>query len=309
MSFGKNKSSQTQQSQSTATQALDPQIKDALLKNYGDFNTNVPGYTPYSGTTVAGFTPQQERSFGLVGDIANNQTGAAPLSEGIATTGGVAGFAPSTVGPNGVDPASISKFMSPYIGSVVNTTQAAADNALGQTLNRNASDATKAGAWRGNALGVQNALDESQSNIGVASTIANLTNQGYGIASGLATSDAERAQAAERANQGAGIAGAGIRLTAGQNLAAMGGQQLSDAATRASLVNQAGGQQQAQRQAELQWQYENGYLNPQQYALGLQQLRNQTLGLAGNPVLGSSQSTGSGSGKSSGFNITLPTPH
>jgi hypothetical protein len=92
-----SKSQSQQQSQSTAQQQLDPDIKAALLGNYNSFGQNVPGYTPYSGTTVADFTPQQLQSFGMVGDIANNQTGAAPLNAGIATTQGIAHYAPQMV--------------------------------------------------------------------------------------------------------------------------------------------------------------------------------------------------------------------
>lgn len=303
MSGGKSQSQGQQSSQSTSQQALDPQFKAALLQNYGDFNQNVPGYTPYSGTTVAGFTPAQEQSFGLVKDIANQQTGAAPVNQGIATTQGVAGFTPSTVGPNGIDMSSITGLMSPYIGDVVNTTQAAANNALGQTLNQNASDATKAGAWRGNALSVENGIDEGQSNVGVANTIANLTNSGYQTAAGLATTNAQDAETAQEANQSAGIAGANVRLNAGQQLASLGNDELNQAATRASLVNQTGNQQQAQNTAQLQWLYENNYLGPQQYAMALQQLKNQTLGLAGDPTLNSSQSTSQGTNSSSSTNL------
>ena len=46
--------------------------------------------------------------------------------------------------------------------------------------------------------------------------------------------------------------------------------------------------------------------NRNNWPLVLQQLLNQSLGLMGNPVLGQSQSTGSGSGFSMG--VTLPTP-
>ena len=69
---------------------------------------------------------------------------------------------------------------------------------------------------------------------------------------------------------------------------------------RSRLTNQVGNQQQAQEQAGLtankdQFQTELGN------KVTLQQLLNQALGLAGNPVLSNSQSTGSGSSNSVNF--------
>lgn len=340
MSFGGTKSSTKQQQ--TSTQALDPDVKAAILGNYNNVSSNVSAYQPYAGSDVADFTPLQNQSFGLVSDIANNQTGASTLNAGIAATQRAASYIPSLVSapaaapglinrsdisnvtPSLVGNMDLSRYYNPYEGQVVDATTAAARNNLNQTLTNNASDATRAGAWRGSALGVTNGVAEAQSNIGLAQTIGALKQAGYSQALDTATADANRgltaaqsnqgvdlstattnagntqaanlqnainALQASTSNQGAGLASAQLGLTAGANLAQMGGQQLSDAVSRANVVNQAGNQQQQLNQAKLDFAYKNGYLNAQQYAVMLQNLKTQALGLAGDPALTQSQGT------------------
>lgn len=351
MSFKENTGSQQQTAQETSNQQLDPQIKAALLQNYSDFNSNVPGYQPYSGSTVADLTPQQQQSFGLVSDIANNNTGGAAVNSGIAALQGIAGggTAPQQVTTQGasaglVDPTTISnvstapttdvsRYLDPFIGTAVNATTAAAQNALSQQENQNASDATRLGAWRGNALSVQNGVAQGQSNLALDQTVANLEDEGYSQAQAQATADANRALSAQQSNQGtqlatgqtnannttqtnlanlaatlsaaqgnqqAGLAEQGLQTTAAQGLVGAGTQQLTNASNIAQLEDQAGTQQQQQQQAELQWAFQNNYLSPQQYAFALQQLRNQTLGLAGNPTLTQQQQTSQGTQSTQG---------
>lgn len=340
MSFGGTKSS-TQQQQ-TSTQALDPDVKAAILGNAQGVTSALPAYAPYTGSDVADFTPLQNQSFGLAGDIANNATGASTLNAGIAATQGIVGYHPSqvsatTAAPGTVDRSSISnvtpslvgnmdlsRYFNPYESQVVDATTAAAQNALTQQEAENASSATRAGAWRGSALGVQNGVAQSQTNIGLANTVAALKQAGYSQALDTATADANRgltaaqsnqatdlsaatsnagattqtnlqnainALAGQTSNQSAGLASAQLGLTAGANLAQMGGQQLSDAVSRANVVNQAGNQQQQLNQAQLDFLYHNNYIGAQQYTMAVQNLKTQALGLAGDPTLTQAQET------------------
>lgn len=340
MSFGGSGSNQSQSAQSTQTQTLDPQIKQALLTNAADLPNNVAPYSPYSGTDVAPLSAMQNQGIAMVGDIANNQTGAAPVNSAIQATQGIVGNAAPTAQAGLVDMSKVptvtagnvgqtdlSPYLNPYMSNVVNTTSAAANNALQLQQNQNASDATKLGAWRGNGLSVENGVDAAQSNVGLANTIAGLESQGYTTALDTATADQNRAlsaaqgnqsttlsglttnagntQATNLANQGAQLSQEQLGLAGAQQLAGLGGQQLTDAAQRANLVEQAGGVQQQQSQAQLDWLYQNNYIGPQQYAMSLQQLKNQTLGLAGNPTLSSGQSTSQGTGSSMGFNLSV----
>jgi len=353
MSFGKQSSSSKQQS--TTTQALDPDIKAALLGNYNQFVNTFPTYQPYTGTDVADFSPEQLKAFSMVGDIAKNQTGASTLQSGIDAAKAIGGYTPMSISANpasaglidrstiptlsaqNVGDMDLSKYLNPYTNDVVDATTNNALNSIALTRNQNASDATKLGAWRGNALSVENGVTDSQTLIGLAQTIANLRAAGYTQAQATAAADADRNLQAQQGNLGAALtvgqtnagnttetnlanmgaalsaaqsnqsaqqAAEALKLSGAQTLASMGEQQLTDAATRASLEEQVGSQKQAQQQALLDWAYQNNYLNPQQYAFAVQQLRNQTLGLAGDPTLTQSQSKGSS--KSSGFNFGLP---
>lgn len=110
--------------------------------------------------------------------------------------------------------------------------------------------------------------------------------------------------AANLANQNAGLQGAGLNLQAGSQLGSLAGQQLSQPLAALQAALGVGNQQQAQQQATDTANYTN-YQNAQNWPLMVQQLVNQSLGLAGNPTLGSSQSTGTSTGSSSGFNFGL----
>lgn len=410
MSFGKTKSKQESTQQSTSTQSLDPATHNALLQRWSDINGGLPTYQPYTGDKVAGFTPDQQSAFGILGDIAQNQTGASTLNSGILAAQGVANAGTPTVstGPiastgyspvgvlataaahaGQVDPSMInsvtagqvgdtdlSKYLNPYTDSVVNATAADAQHALQVQQNQNASDATRAGAWRGNALAVQNGVAQADTNRALASTIAQLRQSGFTDAQAQAQADLNRRLTADQGNQATDLAAgttnatlgtstealnAQIRAAAAQADAAAGNtasqfgaaasntaglqtaqnalsaaqgnqsaelqaraqrltaagllgtesdQQLAQAQSRANGLLTAGNQQQALNQADLDWAYQNNFLAPQQYMLATEQLKNQTLALLGNPILGSSQSTGSSTGSSSGFNIglTAPTP-
>jgi hypothetical protein len=115
---------------------------------------------------------------------------------------------------------------------------------------------------------------------------------------------AAQAQAAAAANQSAGLAGAGLQLQAGAQQGQLSAQQLGQALGIQNAVAGVGAQSQAVQQAQDSANYQN-YLNAQNWPLMLQQLTNQTLGLAGNPTTSQSQSTSSGSGKSSSSSESL----
>lgn len=170
----------------------------------------------------------------------------------------------------------------------------------------------------------QNQLQNNQFNAGQSNTMtqANMQalnaaaaqNSAQSLEGGLANLNssntanqfnAQAAQNASLANQSAGLQGAGLNLAAGQQQAAISAQQVAQALGLANATNTLGQQQQQTQQAADSAnlaQYQAG----QNWPLQLQQLLNQSLGLAGNPVLGQSQSTGSSTGTSHAFNFGLP---
>ncbi|HWA60707.1 MAG TPA: hypothetical protein VG939_05000, partial [Caulobacteraceae bacterium] len=240
----------------------------------------------------------------------------------------------------------------------IDTTAADLDRQRQRQQVQNAAQATKAGAWRGDALAVTNALSDETWNRNLASTLAGLRQQGFTQATQNAQQDLARRQAAEVANQAAdlNVAGANAQATTAANQfnagqaqtrsladaaaantalgagaaarnaasladsdaglrAALANQsaletanqqrltsagllgdfsdrELSQAAQRASLVGAVGDAQQQQNQAQLDWQYQNDYQAPRDYAVGMQQLLNQSLGLV--PATGTTSANSSG---------------
>ena len=299
MSFGKSSSKNA--SQSTSNQSLDPQIRDSLLQNYGNAQKLV-GNTPtaYKGQLVAGFNPTQLAGQQSLLNVANSGVGNDTLNNAIHVTGGVGNFTPQQIHAGQLSNTDLSPYMNPYTQQVTDRTLADLDRQRQIANVGNDAKATQAGAFGGDRSAVLNSLTNGEFARTGATTLANLNQAAYTNAQGAAGTDIAARQAADTSNQNAGVQGANLNLSAGQGLAAMSGQQLSQAAQLAGLTNQVGNQQQAQEQAGLtankdQFQTELGN------KVTLQQLLNQALGLAGNPVLNSAQSTGSGSSSSISF--------
>lgn len=222
-------------------------------------------------------------------------------------------------------------------GDRAGVTQALTNEADSRTLASTVSSLMSAGYSQATATALANAQQQqaaAQANQGVDLSVAG-TNAGYAQQSDLANQQAQnqqaqfnatqqqnagatnigalntagafnagQTQAADLANQGASVAGAGLNLSAGTDLASMSAQQLAQALGLQSAVGQVGQQQQTQQQAVDTSGY-NQYLAAQNWPIMLQQLLNQALGLAGNPTLTSSQGTSAGTNSSSGFQFGL----
>jgi len=296
-----SKSDSQQSTQSTSQQQLDPQIKGALLGNYADAQSLVAN-TPsqYTGQLVAPMNDTQTAGNTALANIATSGTGMAALNQGIGAAGQVAGFQPSQVQAGQLAGTDLSPYLNPYTQDVVNTTMANLNQQNQVADNANNASATSAGAFGGDRSAVQNALTNQQYALTGAQTYAGLNQANYSNAQQSALADIAAKQAASTSNQSAGIAGAGLNLNAGNSLAAMSGQQVSQGTALANLIRTVGAQQQQQSQNVLsanQGQFQTNLGNK----VTMQQLINQALGLAGNPVLGTSQS--SGQGTSSGFSL------
>ena len=164
----------------------------------------------------------------------------------------------------------------------------------------NDAQATQAGAFGGDRSAVLNSLTNGEYSRTAASTLAGLNQANYSQAQGAAQGDIAGRLSAAQGNQNAGIQGAGLNLNAANSLAAMSGQKLGQSTALANMLNQVGATQQGQAQNVLDQsrsQFQTNIGNK----ISLQQLINQAIGLAGNPVLGTSQNTSSG--KSNGWNL------
>lgn len=310
MSFGKSSNKSTQKAQSTSQQTLDPQIMALLQQNYGHAASLDTPYRPYTGEMVAPVNPTESSGISSILGALNSHLGDAALTSALSTTGGVAGYhAPSVTAPTvGAD--EINAFLNPFTSTAV----AGANSALLKTFQENeqadAAKATMAGAFGGSGSAVQNALEHENFMNATGLTDANLMNTGYQASVQAAQQQAAQALAAQEANQNAGISSAGLDLAAANQEGALSAQQVQQLLQKAAAATSAGQVEQQTQQAQDTANL-NQFTQGQQWPLILQELMNQSLGLMGNPVLGSSQSTsqGASSGTSTSFNIaSLLTP-
>lgn len=168
--FGNTSQTQNTQSSSgtsTTQNNLWPQLQNFWQQYQNQFaqapNANVP-VTPYQYAA------------------ANNQMGATAYSPLAQATG-------ANIAANGIQPSSISSFMSPYISNVVDATRNDFNTQNARQLSSVAGQAAKAGAWGGTQGAVAKNLAMESQRRTQDPIIANLYNQGYGQAADLANKD------------------------------------------------------------------------------------------------------------------------
>jgi hypothetical protein len=229
---------------------------------------------PYQGQRVAGMTPEMQN---LIGQLYGNVGSTNPaFNAASATTNGLMGFNPSMVTPQTLAGTNLAPYMNPYTGAVINPTMTLMDQSLAQQQNQTAANARTAGAFGGSRQGVQQGVNDAQTNLLKGQFAGNLLNANFNQAQTAATGDITRNLTAQQLNQQAGEWGAQFRgsmanqlgnlATAGQNAwltgvqQAMGGQQMLTA------------QQQAQLDAQRQL-----YMEQRQQPLDVLQIRQNAL--------------------------------
>ena len=184
-------------------------------------------YTPYTGQLVAGLTPGQQQG---IANIQSAQGMAMPyIEEGAGYTREAA---------RGITPELYDRFYSPYVRDVANATQANLLESAAQQRSGLKSGAIQAGAFGGDRGGIAQAEMARQQQLANAQSMANIYNQGYGQAMGLAGSQVQ--------NLGA----------MGNQLAGMGTTAQTSALQGAQAQLAAGAQEQATNQAQLQAAYD-----------------------------------------------------
>jgi hypothetical protein len=196
-------------------------------------------YQPYSGSTVAGFTPMQQQGFNAVNTAANaGQPFINQASQDVTN---------STTALNGQNFGNtVSQYQSPYTQQVVNATTAQMNNQDAIQQNQLAGNAASAGAFGGDRQGVAQAVLGGQQATANNATLANLNNTGFQNATSAAQSNAWLN------SQGAAMMG---------NL---GTEAQTQGETAANSMLSAGQTQQTQAQNELNVPYES-YLAAQAY--------------------------------------------
>ena len=304
MSFSANH----QDTSGSTTNTLDPQYAATVYGNLGRAQgiADTP-FQPYTGQRVASFTPTQLEAQNAFAGIGQGGAGSAPLQTGIDVASGVGGYQPQQVSATPLTGVDLSGYMNPYQSDVINSTINQAMRAKGITDASDAAKATAAGAFGGSRSAVLQNLDDNAWQQNLQQTLAGLNSSNFTQAQGAAQNDLSRQLAASQSNQNAGLQGAALNLNAANALANMGGQQLSQALTRAGALSTAGDAQQQNQQAQLDAAYQQWQL-AQQYPIQMQNLLNTTVGLI--PRTGTTDTTESQTkeGADFGFSGSQPIP-
>jgi len=269
-------------SQQASQSQLDPEVKRAFLTNV-DRATGVAG--GLKSREFAGFTPDQTTGFDITRQTATQQPGMQAVNAALQRTGEVGSMTPDQLSGGSILNRNIASYMNPYTDEVVNRSLEDIARQRDIALNANQGKVAAANAFGNTRRGIQEAVVVDPYAKSMADTAAQLRQQGYTQATGLATGDIERdTQARQTA--------ANLGLSAAQQGAAIGGQQQAMGYEAGKQVADVGAQQQAFSQAQL-----DAYRN---LPLEQQQIINQALSL--NPAGGAGNiSTSTGGSKQSVF--------
>lgn len=272
--------SKTEQQQHTVTKNEIPKwVEDAGRSNY-DLATSLANkpYQPYQGQLTAGtsdMTTQGE-------DYLKNNVGSTAGMYGAAGNAiqGLLGFNSGTINADQVQAGSIpntdlSKYLNPYTNEVVDKSMADLDNSRLKSLNDNASRASAAGAFGGSRSAIVDAVTNSETARQSGLLSSQLRSDAYDKATGLATTDLNRAfqgdttnaannLTAAQANESNKLAAGGLVLNAGTTLGQLAGSQqqayLSDAAALAGAGGAAQGREQQKLDAlRAEWDLLQGH--------------------------------------------------
>lgn len=221
----------------TQSQSMDPDFRAFSLDvlNRGRAVADQP-YTPYTGTTVAGFSPTQTQGYDAAKSFATGNVGAQSLAGAQAGATRALGFSP----------ANITEYMNPYTQNVIDTTMSDLERQRLIAQQGTGDRALAARAFGGDRFALQEAETNRAAFDTMAKTAAQLRSAGYDTAT----------------NTAMGVANLG--LTAGDRLAALSDQERRQALQNASTLETVGTQEQAQTQRELDDQYRR-YQEQQNY--------------------------------------------
>ncbi len=245
----------TPTTEKTSTTNSVPQwLQDASAANV-NYASNL-STAPYTGTGVAGLTPQQLQAIQAQGQNVGVGQGIAAPAIGGATN--AMNFTAPQLTAAGVG-ADVTGLMNPYQSQVVDAANYELERQRTLQQQKLDAQATASHAFGGDRAGVVQALNDRDFNTQKASTTSNLLSSGYSEALKTALSIGQ-------GNQNAAISGAGVNL-AGTNALAGLGSQFQDMNTKdVQGLLTTGGVQQQNDQAKATFDY-NEFLRQQQAAL------------------------------------------
>lgn len=254
----------------TSQQTLDPFIRDALQRNVmaAQQVASLP-YQPYSGPRIAQFRPAEQQAFDITQQAVANRVGSQQLAGATQAAQQAAGFGPEQFQQN------VAGFMSPFQSNVIDATMARLAQARAERDAATKAQIASAGAFGNTRRGVFEAQLAGEQDRNTAQILADLQQQGFSQAAGLA----------------AGLPGQQIQ--ASQQLAALGPQALAQEQAFAGMLGGVGQQQRGMAQQNLDLAFRD-FLEQRQFPV--EQLRILQSGLSGLPPVTSTRQTSNQAG-------------
>lgn len=290
-SFDKKQKTSSQQQQSTTTA---PQIPDYLqgpIQSYfggvGNLINQNPNGVRIGPTNLESQALEHARSF-----MGPNPA----VQQGVEQTRGLFGYQPQQVSAGQLADTDLTSYLNPYTQNVIDTGVQDLNRAREMSISSGQGNATLSGAFGGSRHGVADAETNRGFLDQVGSLTANLRSAGFQNAQNAALADIGNRLTADTANQGADLAGADLRLRAGNQAASIGlGAEASNRANQQAILNSA------------QYQRALGEANdPAMARMRYMQQISQLLGINAGDVFGQqidSSGTSSGTSKSGGFGL------
>lgn len=259
MSKGGNTATQS------TTQQLNPFVQDLITRGFNAAQqvSSIP-YQAYTGPRIAGFRPQEQQAFGMAEQAVANRVGAPQLEQATMAAQRAAQYSPQQFQQD------VRGFMSPYQENVVDATMRRLAQSRAERDAETRARLASSRAFGNERRGVYEAQLAAEQDLNTQQTLANLMQQGYGQAAGLAQGLPTQQ-----------LAGAGA-------LAGFGAQALSQEQARQQMLAQAGQAQRQMAQQNLDLAYQD-FLAQRGYPL--EQLKILQSGISGVPATTSSTST------------------
>jgi hypothetical protein len=253
------------------TQQLNPFVQDLLTRGFGAAQqvSSIP-YQSYQGPRIAQFRPQEQQAFGIAEQAVANRVGAPQLEQATQAAQRAAGYSPAQFQTD------VKGFMSPYQENVVDATMRRLAQSRAERDAATKASLAASRAFGNERRGVYEAQLAGEQDLNTAQTLANLYQQGYGQAAGLASN-----------LPGQQLAGAGA-------LAGFGTQALSQEQARQQMLAGVGQAQRGMAQQNLDLAYQD-FLAQRGYPV--EQLKILQSGISGTPALTSTTQTSTAPGQ------------
>lgn len=271
--MGKSSGSQT----STTQVKLPAWVEAAGQKNLNaayQVSGNMMG--PYSGQRVADLPTGQLANINALQQNVGATNPAFAYAQNAAA--GLTNYQPGQVNAGQLSGTDLSSYMNPYTQNVIQSGMNAIDAQRMQALNQTGDQALRAGAFGGSRQGVLEGVTNAAAANQAGQLASQLMSQNFAQAQAAAQNDINRNLQAQQLNQAAGLQGAGLNLSAANQLGnlATAGQDSFLRGLQAAMTGQQALQSQNQNVLDAQRQY---YTEQQQFPLQQLQIPLQALGV------------------------------